>query len=157
MIIVSIGVYDQSTPANIPKYKAIKSSFDGDADFVRRMEAMLPVGAMVFELPFSPFPEQPRMHNLTDYELGKPYLHSFKLKWSYGALIGRESGDWQKSVVAKSLPDFLKEIRRAGFKGLYIDRRGYEDNGLNIEKELRELIQHEPIVSLSENNSFFCL
>jgi len=157
IILTFIGIYDQSTSANVPHYNDIRASFDNDADFVRRMESLLPAGSMVFQLPFSAFPEQPKLHNLTDYELGKPYLHSHSLRWSYGAMLGRKSGDWQKAVTAKPLPVFLDEIRAAGFKGLYIDRRGYEDNGAKIESELRSLIRQKPQVNRDGNNLFFLL
>lgn len=154
-VIMIIGIYDQTNSGIIPDYAAIKIDFDNDADFVRRMEAALPVDSMVFELPFFPFPEHGKVHNLSDYELGKPYLHSNKLKWSYGAMLGRESGEWQKAAVTKPVPEFVREIASARFKGIYIDRRGFADSAREIESQLRSCLHRQPIVSNNGNYLFF--
>lgn len=154
-VIMIIGICDQTNSGIIPDYAAIKIDFDNDADFARRMEALLPANSMVFQLPFFPFPENGKVNNLHDYELGKPYLHSNKLKWSYGAILGRESGEWQKALVTKPVHEFLREIASAGFKGIYIDRRGFADSGREIESQLRSSLRRQPIVSNNGNNLFF--
>jgi phosphoglycerol transferase len=151
------GVWDQSSSANVPEYQEIRKNFDSDADFAKRMEALLPEKSMVFQLPFCKFPEENKKFQLTDYELGKPYLHSSKLRWSYGAMLGRPSGEWQKSVVAKPFSEFIQEIKLAGFKGVYVDRRGYDDFGKDLEKKLRTFSAKDPIISANGFNSFFVL
>lgn len=151
------GLWDQSTAAIVPKYQNVKAECIADADFTRNMESLLPAGSMVFQLPFAYFPEHPVIHNLQDYELGKPYLHSSKLRWTYGAINGRESSKWQKAVADKPVEEFLSEIRKTGFRGIYIDRRGFADSGREMEEKLKTILKREPLISSSGLQSFFVL
>lgn len=157
LVFVFFGMWDQSTSAIVPNYAEIKVNYDSDADFVRRMETSLPADSMVFQLPYHPFPEMGKVYNLPDYELARPYLHSTRLRWSYGAINGRESSNWQKSVVAKPVDEYIQEIRKTGFRGIYIDRRGFEDSARDLEAKLKLLLRQEPLVSQSGLQSFFVL
>ena len=44
-----------------------------------------------------------------------------------------------------------------GFDGIYIDRFGYPDRAAELEGELGELLEVEPLVSPDEHKSFFSL
>src|SRR5262249_34041228 len=114
-------------------------------------------GAMVFQLPYMPFPECGPGHNLKDYELLRPYLHSTRLRWSHGAIKGRETDEWQKMVAALPAPDMLERLIASGFSGLYIDRRGYADRGAALEAALTRLLDAEPLTSASGTRVFFIL
>jgi phosphoglycerol transferase len=110
---------------------------------------------MVFQLPYVPFPENPNVNKMSDYDLYRGYLHSKSLRWSYGAMKGRDSDAWQRSVASRPLGEFVGEISKAGFKGIYIDRFGYEDNGANIESELSHILKSKPIVSENGRLAFY--
>ena len=73
----------------------MKSEFRHDAEFVQRIETVMTPGAMIFQLPVVAFPENPKVNRLNDYDLAKGYLHSTRLRWSYGAIKGRENDAWQ--------------------------------------------------------------
>ena len=49
------GVLDQTAERFIPDYPKIKAEFDSDAKFMQQLQASLPSGAMIFQLPFVSF------------------------------------------------------------------------------------------------------
>lgn len=156
-IILAVGLLDQSTTHMKPKYLQIKSDHTIDQQFVRKIELSVPEDTAIFQLPYIPFPESAPVNRMHDYDLLRPYLHSKDLRWSYGAMKGREADLWQRKVVKKPLKDFLNEISKVGFKGLYIDRAGYPDTGVAIEQQLAGLLNVKPIVSSNKRLAFFSM
>ena len=150
-----LGLFDQTSPRFTPEYPVNRQEFDSDEDFGRRMEAVLPAGSMVYQMPYVPFPENPPVHGLYDYELLRPFLHTRTLRWSYGAMKGREAARWQAVLVDQPMPDIVEKLAFAGFRGVYLDRAGFADSGAGAEEELSCLLNVEPLVSLSGRQSFF--
>jgi phosphoglycerol transferase len=140
-----------------PEYDKIKNEYQSDEDFVAGIEAALPPRAMIFQLPYVPFPENPPVNAMLDYEHFKAYLHSRTLRWSYGAIKGEQEDLWQKTVAAKPPAEFVQEISRAGFVGIYINRDGYEDKAARVEAELSALLGAKPVASRRGNLIFFNL
>jgi phosphoglycerol transferase len=164
VVLVSVltvsGVLDQTTTTFffIPEYKKIEVEYRSDAEFVSRIESSLPNGAMVFQLPYMTFPENGPLHRITqDFELVKPYLHSTKLRWSYGAINADYYDTWQRDVVVKPVPEFIDEIVANGFSGLYINRNGYADSAVSLEAELKTLLGAGPITNSDGTLLFFSL
>lgn len=155
--VVVAGVVDEAGRDRVPSYAALKADFDDDAEFVRRIEAVVPAGSMVFQLPYFPFPESPRIVDLGEYELFRPYLHSRSLRWSYGAMKGRDEDRWQRETCQRPGAEFVKAVAERGFAGIYIDRRGYADGAAALEAELSKLLGEVPLVSRNERMSFFAL
>ena len=151
LVIVS-GVLDQTGTSFFfrPEYEKIENEYRSDSDFVNHIEAVVPERAMIFQLPYIQFPESPVVNKLVVYELFKGYLHSKTLRWSYGDV-------WQGSVAAKPVGEFVEEISRAGFMGIYINRDGYADNGVKVEAELTSLLNEQAMVSRQGNLIFFNL
>lgn len=144
------------TPVNLaPKYDHLAAAYAADEAYVSRIEELLPAGAMVFQLPYVPFPESGPVVNLPDYDHFRAYLHSHDLRWSYGAMRGRASDLWQRQVSALPTPLFIKGIREAGFQGLWVDTRGYADGGAVILTELSSELEAEPIVNDNGSVVFF--
>ena len=131
------GVWDQTSPRMIPAYAAISREMRSDDAFVKRLEASLPAGAMIFQLPYQPFPEAAPVADMSDYSLLKGYLHSRRLRWSYGAIKGRPEAEWQSEVSGLPVPQMTEQLVLKGFDGLYIDRAGYADRGRKLEAELQ--------------------
>jgi hypothetical protein len=158
-LIVVVGILDQTSDIHffVPEYERIKTEYQADADFINQLEATLPPRSMVFQLPYIPFPESPGAYKLNDHEPLKAYLHSKSLRWSYGAIAGQEDDIWQRSVAAKPTAEFVQDISRAGFKGIYLNRDGYADNGAAIEADLRTIVGTKPIVNRRRNLVFYNL
>jgi phosphoglycerol transferase len=155
--IVVAGVIDEAGRDRVPNYAALKADFDDDAEFIRRIEAVIPTGSMVFQLPYFPFPESPAIVALGEYELFRPYLHSRSLRWSYGAMKGREEDRWQRETCRQSEAELVQALAERGFAGIHIDRRGYADRAAALEAELSKLLGEVPLVSRNERMSFFVL
>ena len=159
-VVTVVGVLDQTTTTFffVPEYAKTEAKYQSDGEFVDRIESSLPSGAMVFQLPYIPFPEHPPMHRMTqDFEHLRPYMHSTTLRWSYGALKTDQNDIWQKNVVLKPVPEFIDEIIAKGFSGIYINRDGYEDNAANVEAQLKTLLGDSPITNRDGTLLFFSL
>src|SRR5262249_11178494 len=88
--LLGVGGLDQVSPAVVPDYRATAARWDSDEAFVARVERRMPPGAEIFELPFRQYPEADARGGLGPYDLGRLYLHSDSLKWSWGGMRGRE-------------------------------------------------------------------
>ena len=154
-VLLVLGILDQTSKFFVPDYRGLKAEWIDQDDFVTRAEQTVPSGSMVFQLPYISFPEAPPVHGMLDYDHLKAYLHSKSLRWSYGAIRGREGDEWQKSVASLAVPEFLQSLAFAGFNGVYLDRHGYEDKGAAIELELATALGATPVTSQSGRFAFF--
>jgi phosphoglycerol transferase len=152
--VMVVGVLDQTSSVYRPAYSAVAAEYRSDGDFVSAIEERLPAGAMVFQLPYHPFPETPGPERMADYDLMRGYLHSRDLRWSYGFTRGRP-GDPSPVIAAQETPQLVRSAKRAGYAGIYVDRFGYEDNAARLERELTRAVGQPPIVSPNSRLSFF--
>ncbi|MFM7034728.1 MAG: hypothetical protein ACKOYJ_05985, partial [Planctomycetia bacterium] len=137
---------DQVPRAPTAEYtKAIEVLVDSDRRFVADMEAALPENAMVFQLPVMEYPESP-VPGLGSYEHFRPYLYSFRLRYSFGSHKGREREAWQKEVAAMPAEKAVAEIARRGFDAIYVNRRGFPDGGKALEDAIREAGFTRPLI-----------
>jgi phosphoglycerol transferase len=150
------GILDQTNGHQVPAYEELAAACRADAAFVRRIEASVPAGTMLFQLPYVEFPEPADAHGLALYELLRPYMHSHHLRWSHGAMKGREADAWQRQVVSQSVADMVRDLARAGFGGIYVDRDGLADHGTQLEAELAARLA-PPLVSPCGRFAFYRL
>jgi hypothetical protein len=156
-LLVLAGVADQTSSELVPPYEDNQRTFRSDAEFVHRVEASLPQGAMVFQLPYVPFPENPPVHDMPDYDHLRGYLHSRALRWSYGAIKGRSADAWQRAVADQPAPELLRTLALAGFGGVYVNRWGYADGAQSLEQDLAALVGRPTAVSGDAKLAFFDL
>jgi hypothetical protein len=86
---------------------------------------------------------------MVDYDHVRPYLHTDDLRWSYGAMKGRDE-DLGDDVS-------IDEARDAGYAGIEVDRFGYADKGAAVEADVRRVTDGEPIVSPNGRLAFYRL
>ena len=122
---LAVGVFDETTSHDAPNYRAVAQRYRYDEQFFHTLEQRLPHGAMVFEYPIVRFPEAGPIGKLQDYEQFIGYLHTHDLRWSYGAMKGRNEGDWQTSLDTLPTNTALAALASIGFRGVYINRDGY--------------------------------
>lgn len=135
--LLAAGVYDQ-VPPRYPEREAVaQKAIASEAKFVRDIEARLPKGASIFQLPVYDFPEGAVVGTITDYEPFRPYLHSHNLRFSYGTMKGRHEERWQKEAQELGVEGGLKTVEKYGFSALLIDRRGYADRAFSLQETLR--------------------
>lgn len=131
--LVAFGVWDGATTRIQPQDPRAIERWDSDAKFVQELEQKLPRDSLVFQLPVVRFPESPVVFDLGYYQSLVGYLHSRRLKWSYGAVRGRPAAAWQADLGRRfesdETPDeALAELARAGFTALWVDWSGYSSD-----------------------------
>jgi phosphoglycerol transferase len=147
VLLLCVGVGDQaSTSGFVRRYAADDETFWRDRAFVARVEATMPAGAMVFQLPYIDFPVDGGRERMQVYDQARPFLHSRSLRWSWGALIG-ENGDWGRAAARLAPEALLRRLALAGFSGIWLDRFGYADSGAAIEGAITTLTGAAPIIS----------
>lgn len=154
LLILTAGLFDQTNNQLIPPYIKLNQAYASDKDFVQQIENVLPENAMVFQLPYVPFPES-WVNQMSAYDHFRGYLHSKTLRWSHGAVKGREGDQWQKEVAAKPTRLMLRELAQAGFQGVYLNRKGYADGAKKIEQELRDELRVAPRMNVDNSLLFF--
>ncbi len=138
-------------------FPGVRQDWERDADFVKSIEAAAPAGAMILQLPYMTFPESAPVGQLDSYQSLRLALHSSSLRWSGGAMRGREADNWRRQVDELPLEEQVAAARAAGFAGVQVSRLGYADQGYELEQKLRTLVDSDPIVDQGETNSFFLL
>ena len=145
VVVLAVGVLDQTTPAYVPAYDAIASAYRADGAFVDSLEQELPAGASVLQLPYEPFPE-PALSGRELYDPAKGYLHSSDLRWSWGAVRGRPD-DWVATIADKPAPEVVAAARQEGFAGILLDRFAYGPAAAAKEAEFRAAAGGPPTAS----------
>lgn len=154
--ILILGLWDQTIPTYVATKPQQVADFRSDDAFVKEIESKLLPGSMIFQLPYSSFPEAGPQHRMNDYDLFRGYLHSTKLHWSYGAIKGRKWDKWQREISSQSIPEFIQTLRSTGFRGLYIDRFGYARHD-QTEKDIKEILGEPAVVSKDRRLSFYLI
>ncbi|AKP34007.1 DUF7024 domain-containing protein [Yersinia aleksiciae] len=155
VVLMFVGLYDQTVPIRKNYNSPAKASFDNDRDFIQSIEKALPAGGAVYQLPYIRFPETPAIHHLRSYQMMAGVLHSKDLHWSYGGTKGRPGDLFYRALGREPISHQIEVIRRLGFDGIYIDRRGYADNGEAIIQELSQLLQQPPLLQSDDKKMVF--
>jgi hypothetical protein len=155
--VLAVGVFDQTSGADVPDYKALERAWDSDEVFMHGIEKELGPGAAVFEMPYVFFPEAGMIVGTGPYDQVRGWLHADSLRWSWGSVRGRD-GDWQGALVRlEKTTDALDALTAVGFSGLMIDRAGFEDHGALIEYGYTTTLNQEPRVSPDRRLLFYDL
>jgi len=144
-VVLAVGLTDQASLLAVPSYQQARSEYASDGAFVRRVEGAVPPQAMIFQLPYQPFPEATPVGRMGSYDPLRPYLHSRTLRWSFGTIRGREGDDWISAISQEPPAALVETVSAAGFAGILVDRYGYSDGGAEIEAGLRARLGAEPI------------
>jgi phosphoglycerol transferase len=154
---VGCGVFDErQIMRSIARYDAdITQTFRQIGAFVGDLEARLPEGAMVFQLPIRPFPADGGIERMDVYDHFQPYLVSRnKFRWSSGTMT-QEGLAWEKRIEALPAEALPSHLRREGFSIVLINRDGYADRGEQIARALSRAPDGARL--LRENVDFFAL
>lgn len=119
-----LGILDQTSPSDAPDHARNAAAWKVDEDFVSAIERRLPADADVLQLPYMSYPEHGQLNAIADYELFKGYVHSDRLRWTYGAIKGRPT-DWLGAHKALTTEQLAASAAAAGFGGVYLDAFGY--------------------------------
>lgn len=159
IFLICFGVWDQTITATKLDLINSKNQFLYDDRFVKKIEKLIPGGA-VYQLPYVPFPEALINNNFFCYDLLRGYLHSSTLHWSSGGMKGRKGDLFFSNLAHQPMKQQIQIIKNLGFNGIYVDRRGFSDRGIAIEKEIKQNIDgtlNKAIESEDMNLLFFSI
>jgi hypothetical protein len=128
LAIAVLGLWEFVPPSAGENIGIVRAVVNSDRAFAESMEATLPKGGMVFQLPVMEFPESP-VDGVSAYEHFRPYLYTRDLRYSYGSNKGRAQDAWQRVVGAMTPAEQVAALERYGFSGIYVNRAGYPDRG----------------------------
>lgn len=98
-----------------------------DADFGRMLEADLPKGAMVFQLPAVEFPEGGSVLQMELYEQLRPFLNTRDIRFSFGSNRGRPDAAWSLGLQRLPPRAMVKKLMEHGFHAIVVHREGYPE------------------------------
>jgi len=148
LLIALFGLMDQSYqnylyPRHDITTSVIKEQVMADRALALRLEDRLESGAMIYILPAQDFPEP--LIGRGSWKLGffiydpiRPFLHSTKLRYSYGSNKGRTGADWQLDVQDLAPREMAATLESYGFSGILLNRKGYGDLGEHLLTEFAE-------------------
>lgn len=141
--VLTIGIIDQTVDMGGDWQQSAQETQKVYEKFFTEVEEQLDKQAMVYQLPYLDYPE---VSSSFDYKHFVGYLFTDTLKWSYGGIKGRNVAAAKLNIDEGMSYRFLKEIKDAGFKAVYIDLAGYEDSGNQVLSFYKQL-GIDPIVS----------
>ncbi len=154
--VVAIGLYDQTgNRLDAAHYEGAKKKWESEERFVTQIESRVQRGAAIYTLPEQQFPESAGPGAMSDYDSAIGYLHSDHLRWSYGAIRGRE-GKWLERLAGIGIEKKTRVLQRCGFAGIWMDGAGYADPA-TIRDQLTKASGNAPIVSEEGRRFFFPL
>jgi phosphoglycerol transferase len=149
--IVGFGLWDTAVPVRLDQEEQ-RPTTESMRGFVAELEARLPAGAEIFQLPVIPYPEYRKTYGrVFDYEGLLPYLWSRDLAWSYGVHRGRPEADWQRNVDSQRPAAALVGLRGLGFDGIVLDSFQYDDGGVAAARELEGALGPPDVTAGEEN------
>lgn len=154
--VVLFGCYDSIPRAASPEHRSeLAAAVMSDRALGTQLEAALPAGAQIFQIPSAAFPEQGTLGRMTDYALLRPLLATHTLRFSYGDLRTAEDQTWKRNVAALPTPQLLEALERAGFSALHLNRAALADRASDLEREIT--VQGRPLLASSGDDLVFRL
>lgn len=153
-----LALYDQIPNSSVFPYEANKQYDQEIAAYFSSVEASVPEGTYVYQLPYVEFPEPQITYSTGPYAQLVGYLNTKTIRWSSGAMKGTSSDLWAQSVSSMSAEDMLAALKKAGYGGIYIDLFNYSDISLTeLKDKLILLTGSTPIVSSDGQKVFIKL
>ena len=133
------GLLDQ-IPADVRRDTgAVQRQFLAEREFVRRVEAELPSGSMVYQYPYSQYLSNNKYYGWGAFYHLRLYMHSRGLHWSNGGAKNSPADNWNAVVSALPLDAQITEVEAAGFSGVVVDGAVLDDGAREaVRAALRE-------------------
>lgn len=155
--ITAFSIYDQVQIKAFKNSGHIKAAYNYNMIFFKTIESLYSKEEeiKVMQYPYMVHPEAGPILHMGDYAHMKGYLHSDRIKWSYGAVRNRKADKWNKELVKKPLAEQIKILKQYGFNGIYIDRFGYQNSANEMIEQLKKMLNIEPLISEGKRRVFF--
>lgn len=137
-------------------YEGSAARWDNDAEFYARVDEVMEQDDMILQLPYASCPEGDVQNDMNHMEHITGYIHSRKLRWSYGVLYESENDLRWQQLVEQDAADMIDDAKQKGFKGIYINRNAYEtEDWKALETDIQEVLGVQPLVSGDGMLSFY--
>ncbi|KRF24169.1 hypothetical protein ASG95_06105 [Phycicoccus sp. Soil803] len=124
--VLLVGCLDQTNPGAAPDYARLSATSAQLKGYSAHLAAATSAPCAVFQLPVTPYPEEPGFGQMGDYDHVLPGVAApSTLTWSYGAIRGTASADWQLALPVDRMAALVPDLRAAGFCAVEVDHRGY--------------------------------
>lgn len=155
-LLLSYFLWDEVMPNSRLHTEVDTAKFTQDGAFAQKIEGLMPDQACIFQLPYVKFPENGPLVEYADYEHLRMYLHTSKLRFSYGAVRGRGEDYAIQQLLSNNATKMLEGLATAGYDGLLIEDRGYNGR-LSPAPQIAALLGVPPLRNAREDASFFDL
>jgi hypothetical protein len=150
-----VVLLDQLPPQTANRdIRQVVDAVAADRAFTEKMEARLPPGGMVFQIPPMDFPEGP-IPGVSAYNHFRPYLYSHKLRFSFGSTKGRPKADWAHRLESLDLKERITRLESHGFSAVYVNAAAFPDKARGLAAALRGMGRGEVIHS--PGGDLFCV
>lgn len=152
VVVVGFGLWDTDSSYSTGAFNAGRDrSAQAMIRFVAATASAVGPEAKIFQVPVVPFPENPPVADMHDYEGLLPYVFAVDpasrgLSFSYGATKGRPDADWQPRIVDADPRWWLAAIQGLGFDAVLLDTHGFDDGGEALSWRLSTVLG-PPVVS----------
>lgn len=124
--VLLVAWYDQTSPRDATRLSSGHDTWIVDGWFYDELEAAVPEGSAVLQLPHVTFPENPGVGGIAAYDPVNGYLHAPGLDWSFGSVVGRAPQP-PPDLLQRSGADVIAYARGLGVRVVVIDRKGFVD------------------------------
>lgn len=128
LAVCALSLFDQIPRDVIGGSKESRERYLAERKFIRKVEAALPEGAMVYNYPYSQYLLDSKYYGWGGFGHIRLYLHSKKLRWSNGASKNSPVDDWHARLARLPASQLIAELRAAGFRAMVVDRRVVKDD-----------------------------
>lgn len=132
----------------------LRRLYQADRQFTQTIEKSAPEGAMILQLPYSNFPE-PHGGRIPFYDHLRLYLHSRSLRYSHGGMTGRPGDEEIKRISSLPLEQLLPSACAMGYRGIFLNAKGYQQNVDEMIKAINGFVQSAPIVHPDNVHVYF--
>lgn len=130
VLLFGIGIIDQA-PFKFVAYlwKADRGVYENTRNFIGELEKTVPPGAMIYQLPYSPYPGTPKQFDMHAHQHLGSYIVSNSVRFSWPAL-SEKGMSFQRGIASIKDPVIIAEnLSIVGFEGIILDRWGFKDRG----------------------------
>jgi hypothetical protein len=118
VVLLGVGVLDQTNPDRAPDWASNRAALSVVRQFDVEVERALGPGCSLFVLPIAPFPEVDETPWRQLMTLG---VASHDLRWSFGAIKGTLSADWQRGLSTDGPDRLVRDRASVGYCGVVVE------------------------------------
>ena len=157
LLVTSFTIWDQ-TPYHTSKHMRVVNEegklinnvnleverFLAEREIISELESVLPIGATVYQYPFSQFLDNNQYYGQGASAHMRAYLHSKKIHWSNGASRRSPVDIFHHDLSEKSIHNLLELLPIYGFQAILIDRHVLKDHQyLEVKNAVADVFKKE--------------